>query len=299
MPSISSNSITIEYELFGDKGPVVVLIMGLGMQMVAWPTEFIQAIVSAGYRVLRFDNRDIGLSTWFDQKGKPSLALMAAKYAVRLPISAPYNLTDMANDAVGVCDALQIKQAHWIGVSMGGMIAQLIAVNHPNRVLSLISIMSSSGARNLPGPTIAARKALMQRPPKVRDPAKRTAVWVEHTLKLLTVIGSPNNPAPDDEIRARLRASIERSLHPEGTLRQMAAILSDGDRSERLKTIKVPTLIVHGTVDPLVPMACGQDTAKKIAHSRFVSVVGMGHDLAPVAQSGVLAAVIPFIGNIR
>ena len=308
MPQVQTNGINIEYELIGDQGPVIVLVMGLGMQMVAWPDEFIAPLTNAGYRVLRFDNRDVGRSTWFDDLGCPSLFSMALKHALRLTIKSPYSLSDMANDALGVCDALGIKQAHWIGVSMGGMIAQLLAANHPTRVASLISVMSSSGARSLPGPTSATRKAMLQRAPNLRthaDPKARAEAWVEHTFKLLQTIGSPANPLEDAgaqtraelETRARIHAANKRAFHPAGTLRQTAAILADGDRSARLQTIKTPTLVIHGEVDPLLPIACGYDTAKKITGSRFVPVMGMGHDLAPVAQTGILAAVLPFIAQ--
>ena len=308
MPSVKTNGISIEYELFGSKGPVIVLVMGLGMQMVAWPDEFIQAMLVAGYRVLRFDNRDIGLSTWFDYMGRPSLISLALKHTLRLPIKSPYSLSDMATDAVGVCDALGIKRAHWLGVSMGGMIAQLVAVNHPSRVATLTSVMSSSGARGLPGPSLQARKAMLQRAPNSRshtNPSERAEAWVEHTFKLFRVIGSPSNPLEiaevktqaEIEVKERIRAANTRAFHPDGTLRQTAAILADADRSARLSTIKAPTLVVHGTVDPLLPIACGQDTAKKIIGSRFVPVGGMGHDLAPVAQTGILAALLPFIGQ--
>ena len=308
MPSLKSNSIEIEYELLGSSGQVVVLVMGLGMQMIAWPDSFIQPLLRAGYRVLRFDNRDVGLSSWFDQVGRPSLLPLAIKHALRLPIKAPYSLSDMANDAVGVCDALSVKQAHWIGLSMGAMIAQLVAVNHPNRVATLTSVMSSSGARGLPGPTNAVRKAMLQRTPSSRthaDPTALSTARVEHTFKLFNIIGSPPNPLADvqkiaqaqADVRARIRAANLRAFHPEGTLRQTAAILADGDRSARLRTIQAPTLVIHGTQDPLLPLACGQDTATKISGSRFVPVLGMGHDLAPVAQAGILKAVLPFLAQ--
>ena len=308
MPSVKSNGITIEYELLGSDGPVVVLVMGLGMQMVAWPDTFIQSLLRAGYRVLRFDNRDVGLSSWCAQAGRPRLLPLAIKHTLGLPIKAPYSLGDMANDAVGVCDALGINQAHWVGLSMGGMIAQLVAVNHPNRVATLTSVMSSSGARGLPGPTNAARKAMLQRVPNSRRHTNAAALAearVEHTFKLFTIIGSPTNPLASEEaktqaqndVRARIRAANIRAFHPEGTLRQTAAILADGDRTARLRTIKAPTLVIHGTQDALLPLACGQDTATKITGSRFVPVVAMGHDLAPVAQTGILNAVLPFLAQ--
>ena len=278
MTAIRANGITLEYELLGDPAaPVVLLVMGLGMQMIAWPDPFCESLLRVGFRVLRFDNRDCGLSQKLDQLGTPRLGRSIARALLGLPVRSPYGLDDMARDTVGLMDALGIASAHVVGASMGGMIAQVVAALHPERVCSLTSIMSTTGARHLKQPSLRVRRALLRRP---ADPSSVESV-IEHYERLFRVIGSPAYPTPPEEFRARMRRAVERAYHPPGFLRQMAAILASGDRSELLGRIECPTLVIHGKADPLVPCQGGVDTAYKIRDARLVLLDGFGHDFPP------------------
>ncbi|SFU89270.1 Pimeloyl-ACP methyl ester carboxylesterase [Polaromonas sp. YR568] len=289
---IRANNIDIEIEDThpGDATgrPVVLLVMGLGMQLIAWPPAMVQAIADAGFRVVRLDNRDIGLSQHFDHLGSPSLIWEGLKFRLGWRIRPPYSIEDMAADTVGVLDALKIARAHVVGVSMGGMIAQRVAVLAPSRVISLTSIMSSSGARGLPEASSAVTRVLLSRPA-----GKGVQAAVDHTARLLKAIGSPGFPVPDAELREKVAAAAQRSFHPQGVLRQMVAIAADSTRAAALAKVTSPTLVLHGRADPLVPMPCGQDTAKRIPGARFESIEGMGHDLPPGVVERLLAFMIP------
>ena len=293
---IRANGIDIEVEdsaqadaSFASK-PAVLLIMGLGMQLIAWPPEMVRALEEAGYRVVRFDNRDVGLSSYFDALGKPNLLWASVKYKLGLVPVAPYTLSDMAADAVGVLDALAITEAHVVGVSMGGMIAQRVALAAPARTLSLTSIMSTSGARNLPPPSPKVLRMLLSRPT-----GRSTAAVVEHMVRLFKAIGSPAYPTPEADMRVRVTAGVQRALHPVGTLRQMLAVVADITRAALLHRIAAPTLVIHGKADPLVPLACGEDTARRIPGAKLVVIDGMGHDLPPEPVRQILAALIPHL----
>ena len=272
---VVANGIGIEVD---DQGPThaepLLLIMGLGMQLVGWPEEFVQMLVSRGFRVIRMDNRDAGLSQGFDRVGVPSLAWAAMRHAVRLPVVAPYSLHDMAADALGVLDALGLQRAHVCGASLGGMVAQHLAARHPQRVKSLTLMMTSSGSRKLPQPHWSVQKALLSRPD-----GKDVAAVVVHLHKLLTLIGSPAYPAQPEVLRRRLLASVQRAYRPAGTARQLMAVAADGDRTAMLALIKSGTQIIHGQADPLVPVAAGHDLAAHIQGARLDIVAGMGHDL--------------------
>ena len=270
--------------------PAVLLIMGLGMQLVAWPPQMVEELVDAGYRVIRFDNRDIGLSTHLDFLGKPNLLWSSLKYKLGLRVTPPYTVSDMAADALGVLDGLGIKRAHVVGVSMGGMIAQRVAIAAPERVLSLTSIMSTSGARGLPQPDPKIMRTLLSRPKN-----NSTDAVVNHYVKLFRAIGSPAYPTPEPEMRERILLGVQRSSYPVGTLRQMMAIVSDITRAAQLDRIKSPTLVLHGSADPLVPVAGGQDTARRIAGAKLVVIEGMGHDLPPEPVCQMLAALVPHL----
>lgn len=270
--------------------PVVVLIMGLGMQLVAWPQQFVTDLVDAGFRVLRFDNRDIGLSSHLDGLGRPNIVWEALKHRMGLRNRAPYGLTDMAADTLGILEAMGIKRAHMVGVSMGGMIAQRVAIAAPGRVLSLTSIMSSSGARGLPQPDKKILRLLTRRPV-----GSGMDALVQHSVRLFQAIGSPAYPTPEEELHERVLAAAQRSMHPVGILRQMVAIVADRDRAQQLARVQCPTLVVHGDADPLVPLAHGQDTAQRIAGARLVTVEGMGHDLPPEPVTQILNALIPHL----
>lgn len=286
---IKANGLELEVEDSGADGtqaerPVVLLISGLGLQLTDWPPALVQGLQDAGFRVVRFDNRDAGLSTHLDALGVPNLLWVGLQHRLGLKPRPPYTLEDMARDALGVLDALGIARAHVVGMSMGGMIAQRLALLAPERVLSLTSIMSSSGARGLPGPDSRILKSLLQRPP-----SGSPLDLVEHYLRIFTAIGSPDFHVDEAELRARILASVRRSHSPAGTLRQMAAVIADVDRAERLGRIRAPTLVIHGKADPLVPYACGLDTARRIPGARMLGIEGMGHDL----PSGVVERVLP------
>lgn len=270
--------------------PVVLLIMGLGMQLVAWPPQLIEALVDAGFRVIRLDNRDIGLSQHFDHMGKPNILWAGIKYKLGCKVRAPYSLEDMAHDALGALSALGVDRAHVVGVSMGGMIAQRVAIAAPQRVVSLTSIMSSSGAMGLPQAKPEVARALLSRPASDTPEAV-----VDHYVKLFKAIGSPGYPVPEPEMRERILLGVARSFHPEGTLRQMLAIIADTDRAAQLARITCPTLVLHGRADPLVPYANGEDTAARIAGARLVGFDGMGHDLPPEPVALMLDELIPHL----
>ncbi len=276
---IEANGVSIEVQMHGEsEHPAVLLIMGLGMQLVAWPPYVIEPLVKAGYRVITFDNRDIGLSQHFDHLGKPNILWASVKRKLGWPIAAPYGLPDMARDALGVLDALSIPRAHIVGASMGGMIAQHLVALAPARAKTLTSIMSSSGAPGLPEAKPQVIRALLSRP-MGRD----IDAVVRHYEKLFAVIGSPAFPVEPDLLRQRIRAGVERSYHPMGTMRQMMAIAADQKRHQLITGIQAPTLVLHGLDDVLVPPSHGQDTARRIAGARFVGIPGMGHDFAPGA----------------
>lgn len=278
MPAIDVNGIRVAYETQGDpRGTPVLLIMGLGLQLISWPDAFCDGLARQGFYVIRFDNRDSGLSSKLDHLGKPNLAVALLKSLLRLPLTSGYKLDDMAQDALGLLDALRIAQAHVIGVSMGGMIAQILAARHPQRVLTLTSIMSSSGRRSLPGPRLAARRVLLARPKNPRDPE----CVIAHLVHAFRVIGSPGYPTPDEVLRANVAATVQRNVCPAGTARQLLAIAASGDRVALLKSIRVPTLVIHGKRDPLLPVTCGRDTARLIPGAALCEIEGMGHDMAP------------------
>lgn len=294
---IRANEIDIEVEdsgagldAQGRPRPVALLIMGLGMQLVAWPPALVQALLDAGYRVARFDNRDAGLSQKFDALGMPKMLWTSLKYRLGWRIKPPYRLQDMAADALGVIDALQIDSAHVVGVSMGGMIAQRLALLAPRRVLSLTSIMSSSGARGLPEASPHVTRALLSRPA-----GKGLEAAIDHSVRLFKIIGSPGFPMSDAELREIVGAAARRSFYPVGIARQMVAVVADDSRAEALAGVTAPTLVVHGRADPLVPFACGEDTARRIPGARLVGIDGMGHDLPPGVIDRLLPLLIPHL----
>ena len=254
--------------------PVVLLIIGLGLQLVDWPQGFVSALVNAGYRVVRFDNRDAGLSTHLPALGKPNMFWTALQLKLGLVPHSPYTLGDMTRDTIGVLDALHIERAHVLGMSMGGMIAQRLALAVPERVLSLTSMMSSSGARNLPGPQGRVLRAMMTPPRGNSDDA-----FVEQYAKLFKLIGSTTHATPEAELREQIRRSVVRSRDPVGVMRQMVAVATDVGRAALLPRITAPTLVLHGKADPLLPYACGEDTARRIPGAKLVGIEGMGHDL--------------------
>lgn len=283
----TANGLSITYE---DKGPrdapVILLVMGLGGQLTLWPDEFVDALNARGFRTIRYDNRDVGLSTRFEAAGVPNLKWMFVKAAIGLPVRPAYTLADMAADGMALLDRLGIERAHIVGASMGGMIAQHIAARYPERVLSLTSIMSTTGNRRLPRARKEAMQVLANRP-MGGDPEDMIA----YSVRAARVIGSPGYPAEEARLERRVRADYERGFYPQGVARQMAAIVADGDRRAMLKDVKAPTLVIHGEDDPLVPLAGGRDTAASIAGARLMTIPGMGHDL-PLALVDTLTGAI-------
>jgi pimeloyl-ACP methyl ester carboxylesterase len=286
----SGAPLTLCYELEGDpKQPCIVLIMGLGMQLISWPDAMRHALVDAGYCVLRFDNRDIGRSTHL-QVRTPGLLWAVVRYRLGIPVQAPYTLRDMASDTAALLDALSIEHAHVLGVSMGGMVAQSLAAHYPHKVRTLVSIMSTSGARGLPQAQPHVRRSLLSRPL-----GKGKKPLIDHDVTLFKLIGSPAFPIGEADLRARVTRAVERSIHPEGFVRQLLAVAASGDRRHELRRIVAPSLVIHGVHDLLVPLPCGEDTARHIPDAKFVPVAGMGHDLAPGVVDVLLREVLPFL----
>ena len=278
MPSVTANGIEIYYEDNGlADAPVILLVMGLGTQMIAWPDDFIQGLVKSGFRVIHYDNRDIGLSSRLEGAAAPNLiwAMVAARLG--LPLKVAYTLDDMAADGVGLLDALGIKKAHVVGASMGGMIAQLIAANFPDRVLSLTSVMSTSGRPGLPGPDAELRKRLMAKRPA--NPSRDEAI--AFGAEGLQAIAYSDAMRAPDAFEAMAARAFDRSYNPVGMKRQLLAIIADGSRVERLKTIKAPTLVIHGAADRLVPLAGSEDIARHIPGAKLEVIDEMAHDLPP------------------
>jgi len=275
MPTAPANGIELYYEEAGDPaGPPLLLIMGLASQHVSWPPELIQGFADRGFRVVSYDNRDIGLSTHMDTP-VDVMALLAARSAGE-PFSVPYVLSDMADDAAGLLDHLGIEAAHVLGVSMGGMIAQALAIAHPERVLTMTSIMSTTGDPDVGAPTGEAMQMLLRPPYTSLEEAMDGAVAVAH------VIGSPGL-IDEDRLRRRAALAWERNYDPAGVARQLAGVLASDPRSPALAQIDVPTLVIHGTADTLVNSSGGERTAEVIPDAKLMLIEGMGHDL-PLAH---------------
>jgi pimeloyl-ACP methyl ester carboxylesterase len=272
VPRAHANGIEIEYDTFGDpSNPAILLIMGLGIQMLGWDERFCNLLVERGYFVIRFDNRDVGLSSKIEGGPPPDLMkLMAGDHS-----SAAYTLDEMAADAAGLLDELGIEKAHLVGVSMGGMIGQTLAIRHPERVLSLTSIMSTTGSPAVGQPRQDVVMALI-----TPAPADRQG-FIDRQVEMFKLIGSPDYPMREDEFRDLVGRSYDRAFYPEGFLRQLTAILASGDRTAALAAVKVPTLVIHGEADPLIAPDGGEATAKAIPSAKLVKIPGMGHDLPP------------------
>ena len=289
MSRISVNGLDIEVEEFGDPAdPPVLLIMGLGAQMIVWPEELCRQLADAGHHVIRFDNRDVGLSSWFDGAGVPDMEAVFEDAVAGRPVESPYSLSDMADDAVGVLDALGIDSAHIVGASMGGMIAQQVAIRHPDRTRSLCSIMSMP--RFIIGdPEVTA--VLMAEDPGTREGR------IEDGIKGSRLLTGGGFPFDEERSRAIAEATIDRAWHPEGTARQMAAILADGDRTEALRGVTAPTVVVHGTSDRLVLPQGAEETAAAVPGAELVWIDGMGHELPLGAHQQIVDAVCRLVAR--
>ena len=277
MPKARNGDVAIEYEVFGQGPETILLINGLGSQMTRWPQAFCAKLTARGFRAIRMDNRDAGLSTWF----QPGQA---------------YTLSDMSHDAMAVLDAMGVDKAHIAGVSMGGMISQVIAIEHPDRVLSLTSIMSASGAPGTMDPTPEAGAVLTMAAP---DPETDREAFIAHGVANAATIGSPGYPWPEGTVRERVIAEHGRAFNPTGSARQMAAIRAYGDRTEALKTLTVPTVVLHGADDPLVPLRGGEATAAAIPAAELRVIPGMGHDVPPALHDIVVDAILAAAAKAR
>jgi pimeloyl-ACP methyl ester carboxylesterase len=278
-------ALELEYETFGDRrSPAMLLVMGLGSQMVHWDENFCRQLAERGFFVIRFDNRDVGLSSKLESAGRPNVPQAYMDAGMGRPVDAPYRLWDMADDAFGLLDALDIGRAHVVGVSMGGMIAQEMAVRNPDRVLSLASLLSTTGERELPGATPEAQAILLERPPVDR------ATYVDRALRVYRVIGSPGFPRDEARIQRIAELAFDRCFYPVGFARQLVCVLASGGRKKKLAGVRCPTLVLHGGADPLVPIACGKDTADSISGAEFVVIEGMGHELPPGAWARIIDA---------
>lgn len=276
MPKINSNNIEIEYETFGDPAlEPLLLVMGYGVQMIHWDEEFCDMLAKRGYYVIRYDNRDVGLSTKMEEFGTPDIIKAITAYQKGEEIEAPYTLEDMADDAVGLLDALNIDKAHICGASMGGMIAQYIAINHPSRVLSLTSMMSTTGNPDIPSFNPETAQLLITPMPTERE------ANIQENIKREKVMYGPVIPLDEKRWRLYAERAYDRCFYPQGTVRQLMAILKGGNRKPALASVNVPTLVIHGSNDPAIPPECGKDTAEAIPGAELLIIEGMGHSLPP------------------
>ena len=275
MTHTTANGIDIEYDTFGDRNrSPLLLIMGLSSQMVAWPESFCRKLARSGHWVLRFDNRDVGLSSKIEGVGLPDLMAAMAAHLQGQPVAAPYTLSDMAADAVRLMDALKLENAHVCGLSMGGMIAQVMALEYPQRVTSLISMESSTGDPTLPSADPQAMEAMLSPPPQDR------AGYIQHAVEVFRAFSGGSDKF-DETLEKELSANAyDRSFYPAGFVRQLAAILTSGDRTESLASVTAPTLVIHGANDPLVPLAHGRATARAIPGAKLLVIEGLGHGIA-------------------
>jgi pimeloyl-ACP methyl ester carboxylesterase len=275
--------IEIVYDTFGNpSNPPMLLVMGLGAQMIRWDEAFCKALAAQGRWVIRFDNRDVGLSSKFDDAGVPNVMALIGGQTV----DVPYTLREMASDAVGLLDELGVKEADVVGVSMGGMIAQTMAIHYPDRVRTLTSIMSSTGNPDLPQPTDEAMAALLAPPASSRDE------YIKNSLMSAKVLHGPHYPLDEDYVRSYSEISYDRCYNPSGFTRQLSAVIASGSRKDALGSVKIPTLVIHGDADPLVPVEGGKDTAKSIPDADLFIIDGMGHSFPTEVVPQILQAIL-------
>ena len=278
MAKVNVNDIQIEYESYGKVGdPVALLIMGLAAQLAMWPKTFIDDLVEAGFRVVIFDNRDIGLSSKMDGARAPNPMLQIATRRIGIKLKAPYEISDMAADTIGLMDALDIEAAHIVGVSMGGMIGQHVAATVPHRVSSLTAIMTTTGNPKLPRPNKTVMNAMIRRGP---PPTTREEI-IHRSVSTFSIIGTPGEDHVTNGMRDRIAAAFDRNFSPAGMARQMAAIVATGDFRKVTRQIDAPTLVIHGSEDPLVSPECARDIVRNLKGARLEVIDGMGHDIPP------------------
>jgi pimeloyl-ACP methyl ester carboxylesterase len=286
LPKVNANNIQIEYDTFGDpSSKPILLIMGLEGQMIDWDEEFCEQLVSQDFYVIRFDNRDVGLSTKFEKFGIPDIKKVPKAVQAGETIEVPYSLEDMADDAVGLLDALNVDKAHICGVSMGAYISQIITFRHQTRVLSLTSIMGSTGNPALPQPTPEALRILLMSMPTERE------AYIDESIKHWRVLYGSGFPFDEEKWRIDLGKSYDRCFYPQGSTRQLAAIRTNGNRKPKLAAVNVPTLVIHGADDPLVPVEGGKDTAEAIPDAKLLIINGMGHSLPPETWPQIVKAI--------
>ena len=287
MATVKSNGLQIAYEEYGGAlDPVLLMVQGLGMPLSGWPPALIDALVAEGFRVVVFDNRDIGQSTLLNTMNVPNMIVQILRRIIGMSVKAPYQLSDMMRDVVGLMDALRIKSAHLVGISMGGMIAQLLAIHEPQRVKTLTSVMSATGSRKVPGPTKKVIKHMVRGPKAATPEAGIEFQWI-----LWRLLGGPHYRLSDEELAEFLRRIAERGITADGVARQQLAILAAPSRIAQLRKLNIPTLVIHGDADPLIPVECGLDTARAVPGARTAIIEGMGHDL-PTALTKRLARLI-------
>src|SRR5208337_4123210 len=296
MPHVHANGVDIEYESIGREGdPVILLIMGLASALAAWPDSLCDGLAAKGFRIIRFDNRDIGRSTHLTQLGAPDLRAMIAKLESGQPVSSPYSLDDMAADAAGLLAAPGVDRAHVAGASMGGMIAQLMALNHPAKVKSLVSIMSTTGRPEVSEPKPEAFAAIMAPP---ASPGRQDRI--ARGLKVWRIIGSPAFRQTEEELLSFVTRVVDYAPYdPAGIARQMAAVLAAPPRNDRLKTLRIPALVIHGADDPLIPPSGGEDTAESISGAERLIVPGAGHDLPEALVPVYVKAIGEFVARVE
>lgn len=290
MPTLTINHLRLAYDEYGDPDhPPVLLVQGLGLPSSAWPVEFIDTLVNRSLRVITFDNRDAGRSEYI--KARPrNLAWQVVRQRIGLRVRSPYRLSDMMDDAVGLLEALRIDAAHVVGISMGGMIAQLMAIHAPHRVRSLTSMMSTTGDRGLPGPAPQIIRHMLRRPPE-DDVQLRDAYY----RKMWQLIGSPDYPTTEERRSQFLARVYGRGINPQGTTRQLLAIMAMPGRGEALKRVSAPTLVLHGANDPMIPVVCGEATAQAIPGATLETIPGMGHDLPIQLMPRLLDSIVRHI----
>lgn len=282
MPHITANGIELEYDTIGNPAdPALLLVAGLGAQLIEWQEDFVHQIAEHGFHVIRFDNRDVGRSSWLDELPVPDIAALLAGTS-----AAPYSLGDMGDDAAALLDALRIPAAHVVGASMGGMIVQRLVIDHPDNVWSMTSIMSTTGDPNV-GQLNEATVAALSGPPASDRESAITAAIAGYR-----VLGSPGFPVSDEELRARAEATYDRGYHPAGSARQLAAVLTASDRTEALHKVTVPTTVIHGEADPLVDISGGKATAAAIPGAELLTIPGMGHDRPRGAWPRIIDAIV-------
>jgi pimeloyl-ACP methyl ester carboxylesterase len=296
MPQVRANGIDIEYESFGrDSDPLILLIMGFAAQLIFWPDPLCEGLAAKGFRVVRFDNRDIGKSTHLAGETAPDpRALFAEVMAGKRP-NVPYSLDDMADDTVGLMDALGVSHAHIVGASMGGMIAQLVAINHPSRTKSLVSIMSTTGRRDLPSGNPETLSVLFRSPKSTNR-----ADLIDASIEVQKALAGPGFPASEAEMRARAELRMDRvPLDLAGVARQSAALIVAQPRNDLLKQVRCPTLVLHGADDPVIPAAGGKDTAESIPGAQLIIIPGMGHDFPPPLVPVFLKHIGEFVSKVE